>query len=241
MLELIRSHLEKPEKTLIVFTPNPEQVILAQEQPSFKAILHQADLLLPDGVGLIWASRILNSDSQNQLRERIPGVEVVAELLTYAQEKQLKALILGGREYEGLRYEGQKIASPSAEANLYWLEGYRDIHQPTEREEAAVRQTIAQVKPDLVFVALGAPSQETWIINHRDLLEKNQVRLAMAVGGSFDFLLRKLRRAPQWMRNIGLEWVYRLIQEPWRWRRQLRLVKFVWLVAQERLNQKPRT
>ncbi len=234
LLSLVKGYLEKPRQTLVLFTPNPEQVVLAQSNPRFKQILSQADFLLPDGIGLVWASRILSSATgERPLAERISGVDLVSDLLAYAQGHDLPVLIIGGREYEGLRYNGQPVRKPTAPSGLYWLEGYRDISQPTEREEQRVAEIISKYQPAMVFIALGAPRQEEWVIEHRSLLEASGVKLAMAVGGAFDFLLHKVKRAPEWMRNYGLEWLYRLVHEPWRWKRQLRIPIFLFWVAIE--------
>jgi N-acetylglucosaminyldiphosphoundecaprenol N-acetyl-beta-D-mannosaminyltransferase len=237
LLKEITAYLEKPRETLIIFTPNPEQVVLAQSNPLFKTILTQADILIPDGIGLVWASKLLASATgKTPLAERISGVDLVSDLLEYANRHQLSVLILGGREYEGLRYNGQPIQRATAESDLYWLEGYRDIKNPTDREEQYIAKVISNYRPDMVFVALGAPNQEQWVITHRQLLEENGVSLVMAVGGAFDFLLRKVQRAPEWMRNYGLEWLYRLVHEPWRWKRQLRIPIFLFLVMIEFLT-----
>ena len=95
---------------------------------------------------------------------------------------------------------------------------------------------IKQIKPRLVFVALGAPTQELWIAQHRNLLRKNNVEIAMAVGGSFDYLLNKVPRAPRWMQKLGLEWLFRLIIEPWRIKRQLRLIGFIALTIKKAID-----
>ena len=116
---------------------------------------------------------------------------------------------------------------------LQWLEGYENVNKPTEKEEQVVRQTLQQLKPKLVLVAFGAPQQEQWVIEHSDLLKKAGTKVAMVVGGSFDVLFGRLKRAPLWMRAIGLEWLYRLLQEPKRWRRQLALLNFMKLVFKE--------
>lgn len=109
---------------------------------------------------------------------------------------------------------------------------------PRATEHTALLSCIQSVAPDILFVAFGAPAQEKWVIEHKAVLEKAGVRLVMVVGGAFDMLLGKVERAPQWMRSIGLEWLYRLIQEPWRWKRQIALITFMKLVFQDLM--KPR-
>ena len=197
----------------VVFTPNPEQIVLAQNDAEFAKILPQADLLLPDGNGIVMASKLLG----HPLTERIAGVDVVAEILQRVDPT--KILVLGGRDYAGQKF--------------HWIEGYADVAKPTAAEEAAVKAEITKRKPEILFVAFGAPFQEKWISAHREFLHHNQVHVAMVVGGAFDFLTGKTSRAPEWMQHTGLEWLHRLIQEPWRWRRQLRLVDFCVLVIGE--------
>ena len=100
-------------------------------------------------------------------------------------------------------------------------------------EDEALERLIEKLKPELVFVALGAPAQERWIVEHAEFLEKNGAKLAMAVGGSFDFIFDKVSRAPLLIQKIGLEWLWRLIKQPWRRHRQVRLIEFIYLVFKE--------
>ena len=113
---------------------------------------------------------------------------------------------------------------------VYWIEGYKNKTRPTEAEEQGIISIITKLKPDIVLVALGAPEQERWLVDHRPLLEASGVKLGLTIGGAMDMLVGRVPRAPGWLQTIGLEWLWRLAQEPWRWRRQLRLFKFVWLV-----------
>lgn len=225
-------------KTVSIFTPNPEQVVMARHSQSFAAILSKADYLLPDGIGLVLASKILKffGKTQQQIKERIAGVELVEHLLALAKEKNLKTLIIGGRDYigsfEGEAFEDQKSLIKIKE-NLYWTEGYQEKAEILPIEEESLAQIIQQLKPELIFVALGAPDQEEWIMNHYSLLENARVKIAMAVGGSFDFIFAKVKRAPIFIQKIGLEWLWRLIKQPWRKHRQLRLIEFIYLLFRE--------
>lgn len=225
LLITLVEQLQTGESPLVVFTPNPEQIVQSCHQPKFFTTLHQANLLIPDGIGLVWASRLLASRGGSQpIRERIPGVDVAQSLLAAAAKLHKKALLLGGRGYQNL---------PS---NLLWDPGYSHIANPTQAEEQKVAALIAKQQPAIVFVAFGAPYQEQWAIDNLALLKESQVKIVMVVGGAFDFLLGKTARAPQWMQTAGLEWLFRLYQEPWRWRRQLRLVEFCWLITKELLR-----
>ena len=221
-------------KTQIVFTPNPEQIVMAKHDQFFANNLQKANWLLPDGIGLVYASALLKffDKTPNKIKERIAGVEIVEHLL----QKNLKTLIIGGRDYVG-SFEAETAENIESlkkiKDNLYWTEGYQEKADVLPIEEEALSQIIAKLKPDLVFVALGAPDQEKWIIEHSNLLQANQVKIAMAVGGSFDFLFAKVARAPKVWQKIGLEWLWRLIKQPWRGKRQLKLIEFIYLLIKE--------
>jgi N-acetylglucosaminyldiphosphoundecaprenol N-acetyl-beta-D-mannosaminyltransferase len=112
-------------------------------------------------------------------------------------------------------------------SKLFWLSNF-DKHAQSDTH--AILEWIQTYHPPFVFVALGAPYQEIWISRHREILKQAGVRCVMTVGGAFDVLTGKVQRAPQWMQESGMEWLWRLIKEPWRWKRQLRLLRFVWRV-----------
>lgn len=225
---------DKKVKTQIIFTPNPEQIVMAKHNQSFAENLQKADWLLPDGIGLVCASALLKffGKTNHKIQGRIAGVELVEYLL----QANLKSLIIGGRDYVG-SFEGEAFEDIKSlkkiQNNLYWTEGYQEKAEILPVEEEALAKIIAKLKPDLVFVALGAPDQEKWLVEHFNLLQENQVKIAMAVGGSFDFLFAKVDRAPQLWQKIGLEWLWRLIKQPWRGKRQLRLIEFIYLLIRE--------
>lgn len=228
LLAFLENDLKSGEKPIILFTPNPEQVVQAREYPQLSNYFNQADYLIPDGVGLVLASKLLASRGKVEpISERISGVDVTTDLLKIARREHWRVLIVGGRLYtpaESLTYQDMR---------LYWTEGYQDVRQPLEEEEKKLENLITSLKPDIVFVAFGAPWQEQWVIEHLPLLQKAGTRLVMAVGGSFDYLFGKVARAPRWVRQLSMEWLYRLVRQPWRWRRQLRLVKFIRLVIKD--------
>jgi len=237
LLKLLVSHLEKGKKILSIFTPNPEQLVLAKKEKSFAKSLGSADILIPDGIGLVFASRILGffgknevgigSKKNNSIFERITGIDLTKKLLKIVKQNNLKVLVIGGRDYEGRKYDGMEVG----DGKIWWTEGYSRVNNQTEGESKAIISSINNIKPNLVFVAFGAPSQEKWIVENKQVLEKAGVSIAMAVGGTFDVLFGKINRAPKLMQNLGLEWLYRLFKEPWRWRRQLGLLEFIKLVV----------
>jgi len=192
--------------------------------------------LLPDGAGLVWASRLLKKKGKikTAIKERITGVDLVEDILhLMKKDDSLKALIVGGREYADLDAKESVREMTELEQNLFWTEAYSSKKVLDEKEEVALLGNIKELKPAVIFVALGAPDQEKWIIDHQDFLKKQGVLIAVAVGGSFDFMFSKVKRAPKFLQKLQLEWFYRLIQEPWRWKRQLRLIRFLGLLGRE--------
>lgn len=240
LLEKLHQHLQFGQDLKIVFTPNPEQLVQASYQFQFAQALKQADYLLPDGIGLVWASRFLSEQKFAQIKERITGVEVAQALLSFAQNKQLRVLIIGGQNYQDFVSNSQifsKLKSTyQLKSNLYWNFGYKDVKDPQPEEEAKLKQILSQLKPDIIFVAFGAPWQEQWVVEHQKLLAANKVKLAMVVGGAFDFIFGKVKRAPDWLQTLGLEWLYRLIKQPWRFKRQLRLIEFSCWIFKQKLS-----
>lgn len=229
----------KKTAVTVIFTPNPEQIVMAKHDQLFQQTLSRADFLLPDGIGLVIASKILKffGRTKHKINERIPGVELVEHLLAQAQAKGLTTLIIGGRDYAGETYKGEIFEDEQSliklNETLYWTEGYQEKTEILPIEEEALGRIIKKLQPALIFVALGAPDQEEWIEAHRALLAQNKVKIAMAVGGSFDFLFAKVARAPFLMQKMGLEWLWRLMKQPWRRRRQLRLLEFIYLMMRE--------
>ena len=156
------------------------------------------------------------------------------DLIKMASDRRLRVLMIGGKENLALRLtECYKDQFP--EAKFKGLQGIEDIQNPKEDEEDRIFSIVADYKPHLVFVAFGSPDQELWIARHKKELTNCVV---MGVGGAFDYLSGKVTRAPIIIQKIGLEWLFRLINQPWRWRRQLRLFKFIRLILQEKWKRK---
>lgn len=205
-----------------VVTVNPEFCVQAQGLPEFKQALNQADLALADGVGLLWAARVLGS----RLAARVTGVDLVDSLAELAARKGYRLFLLGA---------GPGVAAAAATAltrkhpELAVAGCYSGSPLPEEEDEIVGR--IKTTQPHFLFVAFGAPQQDLWI---RRNLDRLAVPVAMGVGGAFDYISGRVARAPGWMRRVGLEWLYRLRREPWRWRRMLRLPYFFWLVLAQR-------
>ncbi len=208
-----------PGRPALILTPNPEGIMRAQSDPELRAVLAAADLALADGVGVVWAARRLG----RPLPARVPGIELMEALLAWAAAAGLAVYLLGARpeviaaaaRRAQDRYPGLRVA------------GFADGYFGARGEEAAVA-AVAASGARLLLVGLGVPAQEWFLYRNRALL--GEVRLAMGVGGSFDVLAGVTRRAPGPLRRLGLEWLWRLARQPWRWRRQLALPRFAWTV-----------
>ena len=216
-LAKIEAFIEKGQPHQVV-TVNPEFMVAAQSDANFFQVLKEADLSLPDGAGLLWAARFLG----RPLSERVAGVDMVRKIASLAAERGYRLFLLGAAEgvaeATAMRLEeenpGLKVAGTYGGS-------------PDPKEEEKIVEMIREARPQLLLVAYGAPQQDLWI--HRNL-GRLEVPAVMGVGGAFDFISGKAKRAPGWMQRLGLEWLHRLLHEPWRWRRMLALPKFVWLV-----------
>ncbi len=189
-------------------TVNPEFVVAAQKDTEFQNIINQATLAMPDGIGLLKAANFLNA---TPLPERVPGSDLVVRLAELSHRKGYSIYFLGAKEgvaqqaidrlkddYPRLKIAGHFSGSPALADN------------------EVIIQRILLTKPDILLVAYGAPKQDKWIARN---LEQLQIPVCIGVGGSFDFLAGTVKRAPVWIQNIHLEWLHRLVMEPWRWRR----------------------
>lgn len=241
LLSILRDRLTGgamgPKQPLTLVTPNPEQVVMTRNNPQLLAAMQDASLRISDGIGLVYASKLLSKRGEPKLEQRLPGRIVVESLLTLAAERKLSILVLGGRELGDssgkLRAFSLENGASLKADNWHWSPGYEQVSAPTPDEERNLEKVLFSLKPDIIFVCYGAPHQELWLAQHEQLLESAGVSVAMVAGGTFDVLTGKLERPPGWMTRSGLEWLYRLYQEPWRWKRQLSLITFIGLVAGE--------
>lgn len=199
----------------LVFTPNPEQLMLSRKNSDFANLLKQADYLLPDGMGLVKAGGF---------KQRLTGLATAEYLLQENLVPAEKIILIGG-QYQKFVKQGKLTIN---QTQLYYTPGYQNAFLPTISETKSIQRLIADKKPLIVMVAFGAPLQEEFILKQRDFLRQSGVRLALVVGGSFDVFLGLIPRAPVCWQNFGLEWLWRLFCQPWRWRRQLALSKFLY-------------
>src|SRR4030042_4340504 len=225
-----REALKEIEKLILsarahqIATVNPEFIIAAQKNKKFKEALNNSSLNTPDGRGIIWALKFLH---KIKLRERGTGYDLFWAVSKLSEDKGYRIFMLGGEP--GVAREAAKrvkLIHPQARI-VYHYSG-------SPRETKKIRSLIRKTRPNILFVAWGAPKQDIWI---RKNLKKFHVPLvAMGVGGTFDFVAGTRRRAPQWMQKVGLEWLYRLIQEPQRFGRiWTALVRFPFRVILSKL------
>jgi N-acetylglucosaminyldiphosphoundecaprenol N-acetyl-beta-D-mannosaminyltransferase len=207
-----------------VVKPYSEFMPRATRDPHVHEMLAGASLCLADGMGVVWASRILG----RPLPEAMHGVDFTWEMLTAIERARLSVYLLGGTAEE-LRGTVAAVAERLPHLRLIGAQqGYL-----ARGQTADVVRDINAASPDILLVAMGFPRQERWITTN---LPSLNVKVAVAEGGSFSFMSGAVPRAPGWVRRAGLEWAYRLARQPWRLRRQLALPAFVWLVMRERLR-----
>ncbi len=285
-----------------IVTPNPEQIVYANDHPKFADVLNRADVAIPDGVGIVWASNFLASKHQSvsasRISKSVPGVEFMEELVAVSAKRHVPIALIGGKEkvaleaFECLRQRHPDLMGIAMDAPIFEI-GAQDrsessgdsqilrmkhVSQENDKFFQYTIQntqykipysgvddyfiTIASLLKEqgigMVFVALGAPKQELFMeslslslrvssgrgeaISQNKRLPRHFVPrndkgvVLMSVGGSLDEISGRVSRAPKWVSGLGVKWLWRLILEPWRFTRQLALIKFVWLVLQDRLS-----
>lgn len=222
----LRSRLRQGKGTHVV-TLNAEMTMQAERQATLAQIIQQAELVIPDGAGIV-----LYLWLQGRRIKRCPGIELAESLLQPEQLGAMRVFFYGGAP--GVAHSAaaawqQRVPSLRVAGTQH---GYL-----SSREEEELRQTLTQLQPQLIFVGLGVPRQELWIAQNRFLCPH---AVWIGVGGSFDIWAGTKSRAPAWLADNHLEWLYRLSQEPWRWRRMLALPKFAWKALVYRLIQRGR-
>jgi len=209
LLEFLRSNEQHH-----VMTPNSEMLVEARHNPEFKSVLNETSLNLPDSIGVKWFAR---------LPARVTGVDTVTALCR-ALDEETPVFLLGAAE--GVAQRAGEVLK-NLNVGLRICGTYAG--SPKEEDAEAIIKRINDCQPHLLLVAYGAPQQDLWI--HKYLKELPSVRVAMGIGGTFDFLAGTRKRAPRWMQRIGVEWLYRLIKEPKRIGRIWRAVAVFPLLA----------
>lgn len=225
--ELLSDIFHEQVKQRHIITVNPEMILAAQQDEEFKKILQEAHINTADGTGILWAANTENDSvlisilkliallfkkPKNPIPELIKGSDLTLDIMKIAKEKGTRIFLLGAqpnvaeltkneleKQYHGIQIVGTHAGTPS------------------QYEEERIKDIINDTEPDMLLVAYGAPAQEKWIT--RNLHKMPTVKTAIGVGGTFDYISKSIRRAPEWLQQLGLEWLYRLMQEPKRWRR----------------------
>lgn len=230
VLEKILKYIDRPTGFLHIISLNPENLVVATENKLFRKVIETAQIKIVDGIGVVLAGRWLGVE----VGERITGVGLMEELLKKASDRRLRVLMIGGKE--NLAEELiECYIDQFPEAEFKGLQGIGNIKNIKKEEETKIFSIVAAYKPQLVFVAFGSPDQELWLDRHKKELAGCVV---MGVGGAFDYLSSNIKRAPVFIQKLGLEWLFRLLSQPWRWKRQLRLLRFIKLILQEKWKEK---
>jgi len=223
---LIQSGERRPHQ---IITANPIMVMTALQDPAYMDVMRGADLLVPDGTGVVWAA----DKAGSPVKERVAGFDLLHELMKVGEDYHWKVYLLGSTseviqattERLHLQYPGVQIS------------GFRDGYFSQE-QDADVIAAIREAEPDILFVARAVDTQEPWIARYKEQLG---VPVMMGVGGSFDVISGKSKRAPKLFQQLRAEWLYRLLKEPTRAKRMLALPKFVVKVLRDKENlTKPR-
>ncbi|MCI8342063.1 MAG: WecB/TagA/CpsF family glycosyltransferase [Firmicutes bacterium] len=198
-----------------ICTPNPEIVMEAQKDPQLMSILKAADMVVADGIGIVWASKY----SRKKISERVTGYDLAFNLLKEMANKGKTAYFFGGEP---------SVAAAAAKRMTKEFPGLKIVgtHNGyfSSKEEKEIISEIKRLSPDMLFVGLGAPKQEKWIYEN---LRFTKAKVAIGIGGSFDVMAGKMKRAPKIYQKLGIEWLYRFIKQPSRWKRMMNLPLFV--------------
>lgn len=215
-VSLLEERIIQHEKTFVI-TANPEIVMKANEEPEFMNYIQQATYVTADGIGIVKAAKMLG----NPLSERVTGYDTMMQLLDVANEKGYKIFLLGAHP-DTLHKTIETIEKNYPNIHIV---GSNDGYFDWDRNDIAER--ISTAKPDITFVALGVPRQEKWISENIAQFDRG---VFIGVGGSFDVIAGTVKRAPMIWQKLNIEWLYRLIKQPSRWRRMLALPRFAFQI-----------
>ena len=220
---MIDQHRQQGGPVQQIITVNPEFVWEARKNTTFRAAINQAALVLPDGMGIIWASRILGQP----FPERVTGTDLLPRLAERSARRGYRLFLLGA---------APGVAEHTARLLQQRFPGLQiaDVYagSPADADADEVLRRIRAARPDVVTVAYGAPRQDLWIRQHAQALGAAGVGVAVGVGGAYDFIAGRVARAPRWMQRAGLEWLFRLLRQPrraWRMRVLLPMGALVWV------------
>ena len=224
-LQQIGEFIENGEPHQIV-TANAEIIYQASKNEKMRNVINAAQMVTADGSGVVWASRQLGQP----LAQRVTGIDLVNSICQQSAKEKWKIYILGSAPGVAAT-AAVNIRNKFPGCNIIGTHhGYFNA-----KEEKQILAELEQLKPDVLFVALGAPKQEYWIADH---IQKLGIPVAMGIGGSMDVLSGNVKRAPKWMQKMSLEWLYRLLIQPTRFKRVLALPKSMLAVKKQAKQQK---
>jgi len=212
--ESICKNMENKEKSFLVAI-NPEKILKARRDKELLQLLNRATYQIPDGIGAVYASKLQNG----KIRERITGIDSMEMLCELATEKGFRIFLYGARR-EVVTAAKEKLEQQYPGIQIV---GFMDGYQ---QDDQVVIDAINRSCADIIFVAMGSPKQENWIVDH---MSQVSGVIFQGVGGSFDVISGNVKRAPKWMQKLGLEWFYRLLKDPRRIVRQIKLIQFLGL------------
>lgn len=215
-------NLIEEHRSAYMVTPNPEIVMASWDDPALREAISNADLVIPDGIGVVKAAKILGTP----LKERLPGIEIGEAILQYAAQSGKKVFLLGAKPgVADLAADRMREMFPSID-----ICGVNDGYF---KDDAAVIEKINAAKPDFLMVCLGFPKQEMWMAQNASKLD---VGLMAGLGGSLDVFAGTVLRAPEKWQRMNAEWLYRCIKEPWRFKRIARLPLFILKAIAKRIR-----
>lgn len=215
-------NLIEEHRSAYMVTPNPEIVMASWDDPALREAISNADLVIPDGIGVIKAAKILGTP----LKERLPGIEIGEAILQYAAQSGKKVFLLGAKP---------GVADLAADRMREMFPGIDicGVNDGYFKDDAAVIEKINAAKPDFLMVCLGFPKQELWMAQNASKLD---VGLMAGLGGSLDVFAGTVLRAPEKWQRMNAEWLYRCIKEPWRFKRIARLPLFILKAIAKRIR-----
>ncbi|MDO4772181.1 MAG: WecB/TagA/CpsF family glycosyltransferase [Bacillota bacterium] len=214
--------LIREDRAALVVTPNPEMLVNASEVPELKVALNAADLVIADGIGVIYGAKMQGKP----LHQRVTGIDLMTEILNSLSKSGGSYFLFGSKP--GVAEQASKRIDRMFPGIR--CAGYTDGYFKPE-QEAGIIETINAAKPDVLFVGLGSPKQEVWAHKH---LGELHAPVCMCIGGAFDVYSGNVERAPSWVMKIGFEWLYRAIKEPVRFKRLLKIPIFLVKVIKEK-------
>lgn len=224
-IDRVRHFVEYGNRPHCIFAVNPEKNFSVPANPLLYETFKNADLLIPDGIGVVVAARILH----NATLSRVPGVELMERICGLAAERRFRVFLYGAKE---------EINRKAVDILMERYPGIRIVGRANgyikDEEMLALVQRINDSRAEILFLALGSPKQEKWYSDYKNHL--NTVRVCQGIGGTLDAITGNVKRAPDLWCNVGLEWLYRLLSEPKRIRRQKVLPIFAWRVIATRIQ-----